>query len=208
MHTGPYLGGVGSAPLKIRTYHRPDSRGGGGSLPPESLPFPARGGARSGSGGWCPHSTPLGTWCTWPLYGRRPYIAWDQVWSVVTYTYGTAYSCAGPDNEHPVTPLPTPSRRLDTKISPSVAPKKVASLLSSTACTPSLISWQLFCRSITPSQTFSLRWSGGRTYQTVPSGRPGLLPLLIHGFVISKRTFATCEIPVSPSSMIFSLPLY
>ena len=45
-------GGGGWITPTVQTCHRQGSRGGGGSLPPESLYFPARGGARSESGGW------------------------------------------------------------------------------------------------------------------------------------------------------------
>ena len=52
MKREPMMGNGGSAPPKVRTCHRSVSGGGGGSLTPEQLSCPARGGARSGSGGW------------------------------------------------------------------------------------------------------------------------------------------------------------
>ena len=86
--------------------------------------------------------------------------------------WGRAPSHAAPDNRQPSTPSPTTPKSLDTKLSPAVAPKNMAPLPSSDACTPYLISHRLCIRADTPSQQFCICWSGGQPYRKLPSGFP------------------------------------
>ena len=90
-HVHRYLTMSGSGPAltKVRTCHSLGSGGGGDSLSLELLPCLPRGGACSGSRGWCasypaPCSPPLDTRWTRLLQGIILYISWVTVWRAVS----------------------------------------------------------------------------------------------------------------------------